>query len=516
NPDLFKSLADTLENVMQASVPKFVRMISADDLGQGSEAIRILGKKWLPPDNAQKDVSANGDVQEGGEATENNNGTPKNREKANEDYGTNPNGGQTSLEGPEAEEGDFVNVEMGFSYRASKIGKSMRVKAKNAHLYLVFYLPGGIQLPVWVELRGMVGFISLFVQNSIDAALAEYVAPKSLSLDLKGMLIGDDFKKNTSAHGVLFVRIISATGFKEGDRGITGLGRSTSDGYVSVGWAKLGKPLWSTRIIRNDMEPSWQETAFLLVGPNELNAGERLRVQLWDSDRNSADDDLGRVEVDLKELMRLLSWRVGYFPKTRIQQAQVEQQPLEPNVKSIQQLKDAVAQDVYRKMREASSQNWSPAFGQQMAQDLKSREGVLPLLLGERDAKYNADSMIAATAPPQIFPMGILSLQIHQISGLEYKWVNKSRDDDDTADDIVADYDDLPSSYCTIILNHQKIFKTRTKSKSSEPFFNAATERFIRDASTSVSRGKMYKDETCTEEVCWRGKKGRTLRLAVQ
>lgn len=35
-------------------------------------------------------------------------------------------------------------------------------------------------------------------------------------------------------------------------------------------------------------------------------------------------------------------------------------------------------------------------------------------------------------------------------------------------------------------------------------------------ARTSVSRGKMYKDETCTEEVCWRGKKGRTLRLAVQ
>ncbi|KAI4139575.1 MAG: hypothetical protein LQ341_004169 [Variospora aurantia] len=629
NPDLFKSFADTLEDVMQASVPKFVRMISVDDLGQGSEAIRILGIKWLPPGNAQKDVSANGDVQEGGEATENNSGTPKNREKAKDDNGTNPNGGQTSLEGHEAEEGDFVNVEMGFSYRASKIGKSMRVKAKNAHLYLVFYLPGGIQFPVWVELRGMVGsmrmrlrlcpdppfvalctltllgqpkaelscvpltrkglnimdlpFISSFVQNSIDAALAEYVAPKSLSLDLKGMLIGDDFKKNTSAHGVLFVRIISATGFKEGDPSITGLGRSTSkdffllflprnvrmhqslgtqrrslsmrsylqhfndsyfgvqaliehdlgDGYVSVGWAKLGKPLWSTRIIRNDMEPSWQETAFLLVGPNELNAGERLRVQLWDSDRNSADDDLGRVEVDLKELMSdpssfaqisdrsdelralspnegmpgLLSWRVGYFPKTRIQQAQVEQQPLEPNVKSIQQLKDAVAQDVYRKMREASSQNGSPAFGQQMAQDLKSREGVLPLLLGERNAKYNADSMIAATAPPQDFPMGILSLQIHQISGLEYERVNKSRDDDDTADDVVADYDDLPSSYCTIILNHQKIFKTRTKSKSSEPFFNAATERFIRD---------MYRDETCTEEICWRGKKGRTLRLAVQ
>ena len=40
---------------------------------------------------------------------------------------------------------------------------------------------------------------------------------------------------------------------------------------------------------------------------------------------------------------------------------------------------------------------------------------------------------------------------------------------------------DLPSSYCTIILNHQPIFKTRTKPKNTKPFFNAGAERVIRD-----------------------------------
>lgn len=39
------------------------------------------------------------------------------------------------------------------------------------------------------------------------------------------------------------------------------------------------------------------------MGPEEINAEERLRIQLWDSDRTSADDDLGRIELDLKELM---------------------------------------------------------------------------------------------------------------------------------------------------------------------------------------------------------------------
>ena len=42
-----------------------------------------------------------------------------------------------------------------------------------------------------------VPLISKFVQSSMDAALAEYVAPKSLTLNLKDMMMGDDFKKDT-------------------------------------------------------------------------------------------------------------------------------------------------------------------------------------------------------------------------------------------------------------------------------------------------------------------------------
>ena len=59
--------------------------------------------------------------------------------------------------------------------------------------------------------------ISSFVQSSIDAALAEYVAPKSLTLNLKDMLMGDDFKKDTVSRGVLVVYIKSARDFKEGE-----------------------------------------------------------------------------------------------------------------------------------------------------------------------------------------------------------------------------------------------------------------------------------------------------------
>lgn len=109
-------------------------MVSVDDLGQGSEAIRILGIKWLPPGNAKKDVAGSGVTQ----------GQTQARQSRNSDADSGQE--KTVPEGMEAEEGDFVNAEVGFSYRASSSGKSMRVKAKKPHLYLVFYLPGGVQL----------------------------------------------------------------------------------------------------------------------------------------------------------------------------------------------------------------------------------------------------------------------------------------------------------------------------------------------------------------------------------
>ena len=243
--------------------------------------------------------------------------------------------------------------------------------------------------------------ISSFVQSSIDAALAEYVAPKSLTLDLQDMLVGDDFKKDTTARGVVMVRIKRARGFKESDASIGRLKFGSSDPYIAVGWAKFGKPVWTTRVIVDEMEPVWEETTFILVGPEELNAEERLRVQLWDSDRTSADDDLGRIEVDLKELMHSthskgkmwdrhdgflsedsdekmpgsLEWSVGYYAKTRIQEEQLQRQSEDTEINTIQQLKNSVLDETEQKMREATEKNESLEIDQQKAQDLKNREG---------------------------------------------------------------------------------------------------------------------------------------------
>lgn len=139
---------------MQASLPKVVRMVSVDDLGQGSESIRILGVRWLPTGAAGVSVSKSGKLKGNGDSKhsdrtisgegeaqsvqDNRGDGEKSPQKLQED--------ENIGEGMEAEEGDFVNVEIAFSYRARTARRGIRDRAKNMHLYLAFYLPGNLRL----------------------------------------------------------------------------------------------------------------------------------------------------------------------------------------------------------------------------------------------------------------------------------------------------------------------------------------------------------------------------------
>ncbi|TKA27721.1 hypothetical protein B0A50_04822 [Salinomyces thailandicus] len=557
NPDLFTSLADTLEDVMQASLPSFVQMVSVDDIGQGSENLRILGVRWLPTGAASRAIGEDGNLkskedskQSSKDSTTSDGGDvnggddvngPQKEEGGN---GDGDDGAQKEMtQGMEAEEGDFINLEVAMAYRSRSRTSDFKDRSKDMHLYLAFYILGSIKVPIWVDIRGFVGtvrlrlqlspdppffalctltflgqpkvelsctplfkralnimdlpLISNFVQSSVDAAMAEYVSPKSLTLDLKDMLAGDDFKKDTNAQGVLVTFIKCGYDFKMGDADIPLIKDGGSDPYVTCSWAKFGKPLFSTRVLLSEMDPTWRERAFMLVSPEALNVDERLRVQLWDSDRFTADDDLGRIEMDLKHLMTdsetngkmqertdgfralkagedmpgKLDWSVGYFSKVRIQGCQLRQQTFDPEVRSMEELERKVDENVRRKLREANiKEDRNPRdqseFEQQKAQEMKSRQ----------------DAMMISAPPPEGYPSGIFSIVVHQITGLQVEQTSKQHAEKNSDDYEESEQGEgLPSAYCTVIINHKKVFKTRTKPANSKPFFNAGVERFIPD-----------------------------------
>jgi hypothetical protein len=160
NPDLFTAICDTLEDVMQASLPKMVRMVSVDDVGQGSESLRILGIRWLPTGAAARSVGENGELKKDDNKTESDR-TVSGGDIQNDQKDTDGDGQDDGVaQGMEAEEGDFVNVEIAFAYRPSTGRRGMKERAKNAHLYMAFYLPANVKVRKFI--------VSSYIRNSTD------------------------------------------------------------------------------------------------------------------------------------------------------------------------------------------------------------------------------------------------------------------------------------------------------------------------------------------------------------
>ncbi|GLB34002.1 putative protein kinase C conserved region 2 (CalB) [Lyophyllum shimeji] len=494
NPALFTPIADMLEDALQSTLPSFVHGVRVADIGQGSEPVRILGIRWLAAGKA-------------GEETE----------------------------GMKAEEGDFINLEVAFAYRArTDLGSGLRNRSGNAHLLMEFFLRGGVPVPVWVELTGLLSTarmriqltpnppffsfmtmtllgqpkitlictplsrnfpnvmdvpgLSQWLQTAIDKGVSKYVAPRSLNLNLKELLKGRE-KMDTETVGLVLVTIRSAKGFRQGDVSNILARREGRKGdlYATLGWGKWGKPLWSTRIISNEDCPVWDETTALLAGPTEVHAQERLRVQLWDFDRMKADDLLGTVEISLEDLMHQsenrfsarkdiftktsgspeqgrLSWECGFFSKTTLEQH------LEERWAELPEFEREVATRAERKYKKAKArENVSGEIEQQKEEEMREM----------------TQELIAQSKPREEWPTGVLAVKIERIFGLEVQKVKGSgfRDGSEGEDE---ESEDLPSPYCTVIINHHRVYKTRTKMKTDKPYFNALAERWLRHWRTTV------------------------------
>ncbi|KZV63998.1 hypothetical protein PENSPDRAFT_757538 [Peniophora sp. CONT] len=507
NPSLFDGLVDMLEDIMQASMPTFVHNVRVSDIGLGKLPPRITAVRALPDSSNEHALQ------------------------------------KLSEEDREQLTGDHINLEVSFAYRAAPSGSSASSKAQNIHLLIDFFTGvkevWGFSFPVWVELKGIVGtarvrmqlipdppfikttmitllglphiqpsvtalskmmpnimnlpVISGFVSSALDTAAAEYVAPKSLILDIQRLLGGGDVQKDTTALGVLIVHIHRATGIKGMDSD------GASDPYVTLTYTRLGKPLFSTRIIKSDLNPVFEETAAFPIDLNVLKLDERLSIQLWDSDRGSADDMLGYVEVDILELVKdknSAHRRVGHLisPDKRNRPGQVDftvgyYAKLPPNPKARKTPGDSVGRD--------------PGLPEDL--NVPDPDDQDSTAIGE------IEKAVLRCPPDDEWVSGLLAVQIHEVRdldvgrggyvdegagkfglgikehaksavGLSSETEGQKGSDQQGMDE---QSDALPSSYCTISLNDEMIYKTRVKPITSSPIFNAGTEKFVTDWRTS-------------------------------
>lgn len=125
NPEMFSGVADTLEDVMQASVPGIIDNVKVADISQGNNPIRILSLRALP-DAHMKDIKD--------EMHKNNEKIKDPQELAADEEG-----------------GDYYNLECSFAYHA-KPKSGGATNPQNMGMQLIFYLGMrglfGVPLPI--------------------------------------------------------------------------------------------------------------------------------------------------------------------------------------------------------------------------------------------------------------------------------------------------------------------------------------------------------------------------------
>jgi Ca2+-dependent lipid-binding protein len=479
NPEMLAPMADTIEDIMQASAPGAVENVRIAEIDQGSNALRILSMRALPDEHIEH-MKEN--IRE------------ENKKKDPEEA--------KAIE----EAGSYYNIEASFAYHAKPSAGSASSRARNMHMQLVFYLGMrglfGVPFPVFVELIELVGtvrmrlqmspeppflknltfslvgfphvqagctpmfrtgvnvlnvpVISNFVNYAVRTASSLFAAPKSMTMDMDAVLKGDEIHKETQALGIMWVRIYRAAGLSRQDRrGSEGGG---SDPYINLSFSKYGKPMYCTRVITDDCNPIWEEMASLLVTPDLIKANEQLSIELWDSDRSTSDDMVGKVQLPIREMLQhpgkmypqvsklqglslgtdmpgRLHWELGYFGKPSVR----------PELRS-----DGKAKDLPPSLQD------NPAL-----QDEK----------GGMNSPH--DDAVAHTPPDPIWPSAILHVVLHQIVNLQVadpkgsRGSRKGREYEPArpyGESMEEQGEHLPTSYCKVNLNDQVVCFNRSHS----------------------------------------------------
>lgn len=471
---------DTIKPLIPTGVPATVKILK---LGHGSHSARVISMRSLPDSEFGDLVPQHGNDKSGSAAA------MKEKEKAIE----------------REEGGVFYNLEIAIAYHASPL----RPRTDHMHVDILAVI-GPVPIPIFVEVKEFVATIRVRLQmhpdlpflknvtfaltetpkvntcvslgapwalnllnlpvvdsvlaSQIDQAAADFVQPKSMSLDMTVYVGGSDQKEDTESIGVLFIKIHRARNLARQDTRGPG-----ADPYLTIAFSKYEKPMYATRIIKGDLNPVWEESAIVMIRAEHVKRNENVLLRLWDSDKTGSDDISGVCQFPLQDLILKsnkmhkrkdnlqgdvagtdsqgqLDWEIGYFPRAE-----------------------------YQKALRTDASNPRDHHGDKKA-------------VAEEDQEQTAHN----TVPDPNLPSGILGLTIHQCINVQVKNPNKKsmgyvkvqRQDSDGEDEgeqekITVDY--IPSLYVTADVDDQLIYRTRVKSISSSPTYNSSTEQYVRD-----------------------------------
>ncbi|CAD6942234.1 unnamed protein product [Tilletia controversa] len=347
NSELFTPFIDLLEDSLMQEVEKLgiVHGCRVEDLDQGHTALQIKGFRILDSDPSAFT------------------GIPSNSSSGG-DGGDHAQGGQDS--------GEYINLEVSFSYRGTKRKGVASTKTNNddgtrlAHevdtkdsalearenIHMLLYMMIGLQkiaaveLPVWVSVLGIEGkvrlrlqilpnppfaktvaitfpslpalelsarplgrkmlidamqlpLVSNYILHSVENVIKGFISPRSYTVDVPALLGAADGPQHTYALGVVIIVLHEASHIPAADA------NGSSDPFVQISFSKAGRPLH-----------------------HEVRDKELIRLTVFDADRFSADDALGKVEISIDRLIR--SYHKHSQEDTNSQMFECREEPLQP------------------------------------------------------------------------------------------------------------------------------------------------------------------------------------------
>lgn len=527
NPDVFKGLINVMEAIIQDNCPPFISAVSIEDMGQGARPIRLVGVRCLP-----KQPPGDEDGPTSGEAFDDIVAARPGLKSRDTGLSMDSKYGATQELKEKLKmlrERTSVHMEVAFDYGCSERDQD---SDKRIHILLVFRLVGGIRVPVWVNMQKIVGclrarvqltpdppfvstavvslmgkphvdfaclplfrsslnvmgmpLVSDLVRKALDAALAAYTSPRSISIDVRAILMGDSNAQAIYPLGVMLLRLHRVYDVE------SQWADDELSSFFSVGWAKTGDPLYIFRTISDCATPRWEEEMSYAVGPDEVNAQESLKLDFVRVGSLDSENCIGSLVLPLTELLSTpecngkiqsrtdymldpneqrpvakLDWSIGFFPKATVSLEQLQRQTMYPAVNSHEDFERRVAEHVRFKFREA------PDY----ADEEYEREKNASL----REAEL---AIMNSQAPDERYLSGLLHVGLSSMNFLSASRASRETED---SDEIIYDDEtpDAPTSYANIYINQHRVTRTLTKPRDSDPAYGSEFCRFIRDWRTA-------------------------------